>query len=309
MPYTLLAEESIERSIRRIACEQAMRAMDEARSGELSASEAVHEVRKRCKRIRSLLRLVRARMQGAYTVENAWYRDAAGRLAYIRDAQVVIDTFDALLAHFEQPLDDDAFAPIRARLRGRCEEIRQDETAVRERLRKFGDAMEQGVERIASWPFADDDDFDVLSGGLTRAYARGRRALRVACDAPSTEAIHEWRKRVKDHAHHMRLLRCVWKAPMKARRDEAEKLADRLGDDHDLSVLRETLLARADLANTDTLRVLLDLIGRRQAELRSAATPLGARLYAEKPKAFARRMERYFDSWRRKIEATRDARV
>jgi uncharacterized coiled-coil DUF342 family protein len=55
--------------------------------------ETVHEVRKRCKETRATLRLVRELLP-TYSDENAHYRDAARRLSYIRDAQVLSETFE-----------------------------------------------------------------------------------------------------------------------------------------------------------------------------------------------------------------------
>ena len=77
--------------------------------------------------------------------------------------------------------------------------------------------------------------------------------------------------------------------------DQAHKLADYLGDEHDLTVLRETALARHDcFSDEQTLPALLALIDRCQDALREKAIYLGLRLYEEKPKAFAARFGQYW---------------
>ena len=120
---------------------------------------------------------------------------------------------------------------------------------------------------------------------------------------PSTENFHEWRKRAKDHGYHMQLLRPVWPGPVKARCDEADVLSDALGDDHDLAILYETLLEdRLDVGSEDTLHALLGLITQRQVELRAKAKQLGARLYAEPPKRFVKRLRRYWKAWQSYVE-------
>src|SRR5262245_47740548 len=102
MSYRIQADEPVDEGIRRIAREQVDRAAEEAGSSESNAAEAVHKVRKRCRQIRSVLKLIRPVLGEAYVAENAWYRDAAARLSGIRDAQVVNDAYDDLLIHFKK---------------------------------------------------------------------------------------------------------------------------------------------------------------------------------------------------------------
>lgn len=91
--------------------------------------------------------------------------------------------------------------------------------------------------------FFSKTSFRALRGGLKRTYRRGRTGRKRAFAAPTTERLHEWRKRVKYHWYHVRLLQNVWPEPMKVRRRELKVLADLLGDDHDLAVLRQLLLS------------------------------------------------------------------
>ena len=295
MSYRILRSESVEDAIRRVAHEQVDHAI--AASRLRGASEAVHEARKRCKQIRALLRMARPLLGEAYDLENTWYRDAGRELAHLRDAEVLVAAFDGLLEHFDEPVDRKAFAPIRTFLARRRDDARNT-LAARRRLREFRERMRAGRSRIESWPL-DAADFEAIEGGLVKAYSQGRDRMRAAYASPSAEGIHEWRKRVKDHVHHLQLLRNVWKRPMKARRDEVEALADDLGDDHDLSLLRDALPSGdAEIAAPETMQTILALIGRRQLELRSRAEAIGARVFAEKKRAFARRIERYWDVWR-----------
>ena len=115
----------------------------------------------------------------------------------------------------------------------------------------------------------------------------------------SGEAVHEWRKRVKDHWYHLRLLRKGWPKVLKRTEKDAHALGDLLGDEHDLVVLNETLEAEAgtmwDPARADALRAIVD---RRREELLAEAFPLGRRLYAEKPARFTTRIRRYWDATR-----------
>ena len=74
-----------------------------------------------------------------------------------------------------------------------------------------------------------------------------------------------------------------------------EVLADLLGDHHGLTVLHEDLKARKELSDK---KMLMTAIERRQDKLLDGALDLGARLYAEKPKALLGRLSVYWESWR-----------
>ena len=106
--------------------------------------------------------------------------------------------------------------------------------------------------RVDDWPL-DHDSFEALRDGLERTYRRGRRDFRAARADPSVEALHEWRKRVKELWYHHTLLRPIWPPVMQAVGDEAHELADRLGDDHDLAMLADWV-ARAHRRGFGVLR-------------------------------------------------------
>jgi CYTH domain-containing protein len=81
-------------------------------------------------------------------------------------------------------------------------------------------------------------------------------------------------------------------SPLVARLDD---LADALGDDHDLAVLVHSLETEGDLfGGHDSVRPAIALARRRQEDLRHRAFSLGARVYAEKPEAFAARIGAYW---------------
>jgi CHAD domain-containing protein len=139
-----------------------------------------------------------------------------------------------------------------------------------------------------------------VRAGAVRAYARGRDALAAVERERSVEALHEWRKRVKDLWYHQRLLRDAWETPLKALADESHRLADLLGDDHDLAMLADRLAGAGPSPDTEAIRAL---IVERRAELQDEALRLGRRLYVEKPRSYGRRLGRYVALARSQIAA------
>jgi len=232
-----------------------------------------------------------------YDRENDWYRDAARQLSYVRDAQALLETYDDLADYYADAGDWEALRPIRDGLAERRAMVARDEAERSERLEDFRTRIEKGKRRVDAWTLGKLD-FDAVFAGLGKTYRRGVRAMDDAYDTPTVEGFHEWRKRTKYHWYHLRLLRRLWDEVIKAQRDEAKRLADDLGDDHDLSILRQTLIEDADrLGDAPELQTLLGMIDRRQAMLRAQARPLGMRIFQEKPKALTRRLHGYWDAW------------
>jgi CHAD domain-containing protein len=115
---------------------------------------------------------------------------------------------------------------------------------------------------------------------------------------PSVESLHEWRKRVKELWYHHTLLRPLWPPVMQAVGDEAHELADRLGDDHDLAMLAAWVREHAQAGPE-----FFDAVERRRAELEAEAMTLGARIYADKPKAYVRRLRGLWEASEARVRA------
>jgi CHAD domain-containing protein len=303
MSYRIERGEAVQAAVRRIAREQIDKAIAELEDPVLYRHETVHQVRKRCKKLRGLLRLVRPALAGdTYARENACFRDAARTLSYVRDAQTLIGTFDALTGHFATELDPVVAEPTRQRLVKRRQQVAEDVVGLDERLERFLATMRAAYDRAGCWQL-DADGYDPVAGGLEKTYARGRKAMTKAYHKPSPERFHEWRKRAKYHLYHLRLLQDVWRPVVKPLRGEAERLADLLGDDHDLAVLRQTVLKKPKrFGGEHQAQLLLGLIDRRRIELEAEARPLGERLFAEQPEALIGRLERYWAAWQREGE-------
>jgi CHAD domain-containing protein len=296
MAYRLSIADDVPGSVRMCAREQLAGAVERLdRAGE-DPVKAVHEARKHLKKTRALLRLVRPALgRKAYRRENDALRDAALALSGARDADVLVQTAGKLADRAAGRLPADVFEQLRdalaaeaAAARGHGGAAAPDRAAVIELLR----AAEM---RVAAWPL-DAADWDTVLAGIARAYARGRDAFAVARATPEPDLLHAWRKRAKDLWYHQRLLAPAWPELLGAQAEQAHVLTELLGDDHDLAVLTVRLGdGAAPLASAvDAERVaLLALVEQRSDDLRGAANQLGTRIYAESPKAFARRVGRY----------------
>jgi len=167
------------------------------------------------------------------------------------------------------------------------------------------DALDGVLGRIDDWPL--HCDWPKLGRGLSRAYRQGREAFVEADVDPTTERLHDWRKRVKDLWYQQRLLSEAWPEVFAVQAEEAHRLSELLGDDHDLGVLADRLTAERDAAILERDAAILELVGDFRAELLRDARRLGRRIYAETGAAFAARIGVYLRS--AATEAVRDASV
>ena len=146
-------------------------------------------------------------------------------------------------------------------------------------------------ERVPYWPL-EREDIESLAPGFERIYRRGRKAYRTARKDPSTENLHELRKRAKDVWYAGQILRPASPKLMAELSADAHELSDLIGEDHDLALLAESAAARPDRFSEEArLDDLLGLIERRRKQLRRKALKLSARLYRRKPRAVVRRIE------------------
>lgn len=287
--FRLRAGESIRDGVRRIARHE-IDAIIAALRGPLG-EEAVHEVRKATKRLRALLRLVRDQIGSRrYRRENRAFRDAARALSPARDAEVLVATVTWLAAQLggRRRLLGAVVRTARRDLRSARRSARPP--AVRKRLVA---SMRRARSRVASWPISDDG-WKAIAPGVRRIYEGGRAAWRDAGAAPTVKNLHEWRKRAKDLRYALDLFEPLWPPVLKALADETDALGDRLGEDHDLALLRR--FARDVLDGDGSGAVLAEIdVSRRQ--LQAESWTRAARLYEAPPQRFARRLETYWRAW------------
>ncbi len=306
MGYKFKRGEPLSKGVQRVVREQIDKALAEIDNPELDRHEAVHQVRKRCKKIRAVLRIVRPRMEKTYKKENGFFRDAAGKLSDLRDAQAQLESFELLMDGQEEEKVE-RFQTVHQALLQHREALAQEEGALDARLAEFREAMCEARERIRTWPLKGRK-FGVVEGGLRKTYRRGRKALEDACEERTSAAFHEWRKRVKYHWYHARLLKGAWPRVTKALRKELKQLSDYLGDDHDLAVLRERISSAPDTYGPpETVNAFLELLDTRRLCLEAEAETLGRRVYASRPKGLTRVWRAW---WEAAVEeARREARA
>ena len=257
-----------------------------------SDAVAVHDYRKAMKRWRALLRLLEPFLGDDGRRLRANARDSARELSGARDAQSGIEALDDL-ADGGTPLSPRTIASIR----GRLDAIRlgAEEATLTQAVRaRLNIALEAASAEVEAWPL-DEITFSELARELTENYRRARE------DAPNEDwrdvapdVLHDLRSRVVAHRYQMELIEPLWPKFGRLWVAEAQRLRDRLGAFQDLSVLQGFTAPHQPLAPWRSR--LIPLIAARQATHAKAAQRMAGRLFAERPRAFRRRIEALWKS-------------
>jgi CHAD domain-containing protein len=242
---------------------------------------AVHDIRKELKRARASLRLLRECIGVAeYRKDNALIRDAARPLTPVRDAKVLLEAFQRLRG--DGMPDGGVFA---ARFHKALKDQRRDARCHLRPAHLTGPVRAlRDVERRTSL-IPDRKLAAAGADGLKRAYKSGRRALACAEREKTDERLHEWRKQTKYFANQLEIVIPFGPKRFKKSHQRAKRLADQLGDDHDLALLTEQIYRHAKDGHApgrdDKVQELVSFLKNHRKRLQRKALKLGRRLYAE----------------------------
>ncbi|MES2790156.1 MAG: CHAD domain-containing protein [Planctomycetota bacterium] len=263
---------------------------------EKQQDDAIHDIRKRLKKVRAVLRLVRAGLhQKTFRREKNCFRETAEPLRDVRDAQVLIETFDKLLRNSNDNLSLRACADFREFLETRKQQICDQFWAtslhrhhVMRHLRHARRYLAAKQLSHLTWP--------VLRRGLKEVYIAGSQAFSIATTNQTAEHLHDWRKQVKCLWYQLQVLKPVWEKMQDEFGHELDQLAEILGDDHDLAMLHQVVMTEAIAGGHDAeLEDLTVVIDRRRSELERAAFDLGRQVYRHRPKVL---MQQIDDWWK-----------
>jgi CHAD domain-containing protein len=298
MSYRLRPNRSVRHELERIAVKQLSTAaglLEHTGPGK-EHDKAVHEARKSVKKTRAVLQLLRPDLDVAYSREKRLLQKIGHALSIERDADAIVETFDHLRAKYRSRLRGSNFTGIRQLLAGAA-------TDAKDRAQRAGASeraarqLRRAERRAEAWRLRGGA-FATIQPQLKKAFRRARKALARASDNPTAGNFHGWRKRIKVHRYHMRLLEDTRPAAMREYGAVLHKLEKWLGEEHNLVVLRRRLTSIDAIRAMHRERKALEIrMERFQAELRRDALALGRRIYAEKPRIFVQRLKRAWKAW------------
>lgn len=258
-------------------------------SSERSDAETVHELRKAFKRWRAFLRLLAKPLAAPAEQMRIEARDLMRTLAGARDAQAALDALTDLEDHpdADQPsLSRRSLQTIRNRLLP-VRDAAEQASVTPERRAELLAYLDRAVQALETWPLPTIA-FATVADGLTTTYRRARLQIPDKWQACDPEHLHTLRRRVVEHRHQMELFVPLWPRLGEIWVEEAQRLRGRLGSCQDLEMLANFTVPHQPLAPWRSR--LIAMIERRRLSHLKTAERLAGRLFAEKPKAFRRRL-------------------
>lgn len=288
-------------AVRELARREAERAQEQLTSHSVDAESAIHEFRKSMKALRALARLVRGSLGEGFRPCNRALRDAARHLADLRDEDAVLEALRALDADEASDADRAVLARAEQELSRRSERPAAL-ASLSERAKMALQTFEPAARALAELEIDSYMDFEE---GLRRTYRSARARARAVDRQKDDVALHELRKRVKDHRFHLDLLLQSAPTVLGAESALAHEASELLGNDHDLVVLAGRLDAlRLDEEERMDLK---KLIQERRKHLQARALDVCTELLDEEPKQRSACILRYVSEFVRATTTNRHA--
>ena len=328
MAFKFDIRESLLKGIPRITRERIDRVIASLNEKPQPSAESIHEARKDLKCLRAVLRLARGSIQREVRRrENIFFRDAGRSLSAARDRQALLEALEyfSKRRHRHQrgsASSEESVHGLIEKIRGKIEREMINELPS-ETLRQLVQELRGAKRRADLWfdgvLLQPGNEWETFVGtGLRRTYRQGKNLVwqfeMIGQQNASDETWHELRKCAKALGYQLRLLRPIWPGPISVLLGEIDQLTDRLGDDHDLAVLRGRILNEPynpseTQESADIRQILLQSLDRRKRKLQSDSLQLARRIYVEKPGQFERRLAAYWQAWHLKpqVRTTRNS--
>ncbi|MDP2120085.1 MAG: CHAD domain-containing protein [Hoeflea sp.] len=293
MTYRIRPGEKLGPEVVRVAQLQYEGAIGLLRDQPDGRDQAIHDARKRFKRLRGLFRLIRAASPDFYVAENARVRDIAAKLSAERDATALVETLDHLLEGTIDPEEHVALRAIRDRLAARRDRITREQTDLEARIEAAIGGCEDGIRALSTLrlPKSQSKATALLADGTARNYGRAVTALQTAIASGDPADWHDLRKRIKYHRMHVQLMSAAWPGEMGLRAKVADIAGEALGDDHDLENLEALIAAEPEEVGTDDeIALLRSLMAARSAALHDQIRALVKNLLRDDRKVVRKRI-------------------
>jgi CHAD domain-containing protein len=297
MAFRLKPDEQVSKGLRRLARKQLGNAVKsvERRGGD--REKAIHDARRSVKKARAIVEVFESDCSRGLGKVRKRLRRVSRSLSELRDADIKVETLDALHLRAPRALPPATFMLMRRLLRQDRDALLRD-PKLRERLNKAAKILKETRRATVKWR-SRHKNLRALIAAVKAARRDGRAAMKRAEDSHTAADFHEWRKAVKTLMYELRL---VEEAGPEIRAEiRALRYIERwLGVDHNVAVLWDRLIHDDRLSRSwSDVAPLQEASGRYQQELRQKALERGARVYATPP-ASAAVLRRRWREWQEK---------
>lgn len=287
MPYRIEPDRDLASQVRAVATGQFEAAIEALETRPQGLHEAIHEARKKFKRLRNLYRLVGSGAKAFRSAENQRLRDCARTLSRVRDATALIETAVHLSGHAITDDEAETIAAVRAVLERRRDEIAASETDLEGKVAAVIGECRNGIDALGALklPTKSGQAGQLLAKGWRKGLERAHEAYETCKGDGHGEAYHDLRKAAQAYWMNLSLLQPLWPTAFAAKRDAAKRLVDLLGNEHDLTTLAGLFDEEPEtFGDGQEQSFLLAIIIRHQQELRRQALSLAGDVFADHPR-------------------------
>ena len=268
-----------------------------ALSGQYAGDADIHRLRVASKQCRAHLRLIRNALDSAFLErEDRALRDAAKRLATLRDSHVTVKTLVALPKASSSPK---LWKAIRQALEALDSPQKNVDHSALENHPMLDFHAESAVPEVAASMRAHvhelidaldaETGLDTFNQGLRQTYKRGRRHLANWRKTDASPCAHRFRKQVKYLAFQTAFLTPYSPKFMEERTPKLQKLERTLGKFNDITVVESRLqaLMLTGKLSPKNRTLILEALHSREDKLRKQALTLSKKLFNPSPGKFA----------------------
>ena len=307
MSLCLQSRDTVRDAIRRVERERIAVAQELIRgAAQVRSSRGIHQARKQLKRARALLRLIRPDIsRGRWTRVDHRLRDVARALSAVRDATVLVGTFQEFRARHVTTANSLANVTITAHHRqAQAHNATLASDKARKKLQRL---LGQAARDLDQWTTIHRG-WKAIGPGLKAVYSEAQAAaapLRQVADCDNL-TLHKARKRAQTLLHVLEFLQSAQPQRIGARIHALHELTELLGKDHDLGMLEGTLRDSASTRlSAAGLRRLNTAIAADRGSAQARASRLGGEIYTETEEAFVSEIHEHWKAWRAKSRRVR----
>jgi len=288
---------------RRLARTELKSARKEIRKTQPPRDEAIHQARKRVKKVRAIVQLIDDGGGRGLDRSAKRLRSVNRTLSELRDTDAMMQTLASLRRRHRRLFSEHTFARIHRGLATR----KRDAFRAAERARAWS-SIAQRLEDVRSrtkrWRPAHRG-YTAFANAIRAVHQRGRKAMKRAQTRQRAEDFHAWRKEIKALWYALRLIE---RSGSRIRHDirALHQAETWLGEEHNLVVLcdelsRDTSVCQGPVQR-DRFRSIAD---RDQCGLRAKAIARVRRVYQRRSGAYARGVAHVWTGWRRRTRQHR----
>ncbi|WP_372950140.1 CHAD domain-containing protein [Mariniphaga sp.] len=258
----------------------------------ISSNQKVHELRRGFKRLRALLRFFKEIPDSPAGQLNQDIRNFGKLLAPLRESAVNLDLFDKNISS-NNHLPEKKIRIARELLVQKNKLLVERgflENNLHNTIRTFFDGFDEILTK-------NNSEFPVriqFFSEVSQSYLKSISIYQQLPANPHPEEWHELRKKLKRLWYQLDFIKFLHPRYFKLKTDQLNKITDQLGDDHDLHVFSENLIAESYGLDQEELRILTNQTEHLRELNQLKLQPRLKQFFTAPPEEFNQKLERFF---------------